>query len=237
MADATAHVPLRAAVFDLFGTLVPEFPHTGFEEMVHDSARALGVDEAAFMEGWNATANERQTGRYPGGIAENVLAIVERMGEMPPTDEDLARALAPRDAMYERWFVPRPGAIETITALRDRGVPLGLISMCAPDTPALWRASPFAGLFDVEVFSSEVGLRKPDPAIYRYAIDRLGVPAEATLYCGDGSYRELTGADAVGMVAVEIRSPDVVRGEQLRPEGDDWQGAWVADLRELLDRF
>ena len=109
--------------------------------------------------------------------------------------------------------------------------------MCAPDTPAMWRASPFAGLFDVEVFSSEVGLRKPDPAIYRFAIDRLQIPPAETLYCGDGSYRELTGAAAVGLVAVEIRDPAVLRGEQLRPDGDDWDGAWVGDLRELLDRF
>lgn len=139
--------------------------------------------------------------------------------------------------MYGRWFVPRDGALETVTALRDRGIPLGLISMCAPDAPAMWRTSPFAGLFDVEVFSSEVGLRKPDPAIYRFAIDRLQIPSEETLYCGDGSYRELTGAAAVGLVAVEIRDPAVLRGEQLRPDGDDWDGAWVGDLRELLDRF
>jgi putative hydrolase of the HAD superfamily len=232
-----ADPPPRAAVFDLFGTLVPEFPLADFEAMIVEGARALGVDGSAFMQGWYDTASERQTGAYARGIAGNILAILAGIGEPPPTDESLAGALAPRDEMYRRWFVPRPGALETVTELHQRGIPLGLISMCAPDAPAMWRASPFAGLVDVEVFSSEVGLTKPDPAIYRYALDRLGVPAEATLYCGDGSYRELTGADAVGMTAVEIRDPDVVRGEQLRPDGDDWQGAWVADLRELLERF
>ena len=39
------------------------------------------------------------------------------------------------------------------------------------------------------------------------------------------------------MTAVEIRGPDVVTAEQLRPEGEDWQGAWVPDLRELLAWF
>jgi putative hydrolase of the HAD superfamily len=107
--------------------------------------------------------------------------------------------------------------------------------MCAPDTPAMWRASPLGGLVDVEVFSSEVALRKPDAAIYRYATDRLGVSPEACLYCGDGAYGELTGASAVGMRAYLIRPPDLNVAESLTPEpAEDWQGPGVADLRELL---
>jgi putative hydrolase of the HAD superfamily len=230
-------VTLRTALFDLFGTLVPEFPRIEFYEMVGHAARVLDVDEAVFRAAWDATARDRQLGRYDGGMAENVRAIAEMLGAPAPSDERVAEALAPRADMYRRWFVPRPGALETVDALRDRGVPLGLISMCAPDTPALWRASPFAGVFDVEVFSSETGLRKPDPAIYRAALDALGADPASTLYCGDGAYRELTGAQALGMTAVEIRDPDVVTAEQLRPEGEDWQGAWVPHLGDLLAWF
>ena len=36
------------------------------------------------------------------------------------------------------------------------------------------------------------------------------------------------------MTAIEIREPDVDRSEQLRPEAEDWAGATVADLRDLL---
>jgi putative hydrolase of the HAD superfamily len=112
---------------------------------------------------------------------------------------------------------------------------LALISMCAPDTPAMWHASAFAGLVDVEVFSSEVRLRKPDRAIYRYACDRLGVEPSDCLYCGDGAYRELTGARELGMTAVEIRDPSVDVATMLHLEGDDWDGARIGDLRELLE--
>jgi putative hydrolase of the HAD superfamily len=101
----------------------------------------------------------------------------------------------------------------------------------------MWRASAFAGLMDVEVFSSESGLRKPDPAIYRAATDALGVDPGDSLYCGDGAYRELSGAVALGMLAVEIRDPDVDHAEQLRPEGEEWDGPRVGDLRELLAYF
>jgi putative hydrolase of the HAD superfamily len=226
--------PITAAIFDLFGTLVPEFPRSEFEDHVRAMARALDRDEEAFLEAWRDTAVLRQTGAYPGGMPENVAAICAAVGGTPPSADEIASALAPRADLYRRWFVPRPGAVETLTAIRERGLPIALISMCAPDTPPLWRASVLAPLVDVTVFSSETGLRKPERAIYRAATAALGVPPEDCLYCGDGAYAELTGAAALGMTAVEIRDPDVVTSEQLRPEGEDWDGPWVPDLRDLL---
>ena len=237
MAGGLSLGPPRAAIFDLFGTLVPEFPRTAFYETVRAAAAMLGVDPAAFEEQWNRTALPRQTGAYPGGMLENVRAILAVLGASQPSDDAVEAALAPRTAMYARWFHPRPGALEVLAALRGWGVPLALISMCAPDTPAMWRASAFEGLVDVEVFSCEVGLRKPDPAIYRMAAGLLGVEPAECLYCGDGAYAELTGAEAVGMRAVLIDDPTVDPAEQLRPEGEDWDGARVADLRELLAYF
>ena len=224
---------VKAVIFDLYGTLVPEFPRSDFYATVDRMAVELGANAETFREEWNRTAIGRQTGVYRS-MVDNVRAICEELGLPEPGEDDIARAMAPRNAMYDRWFHPREGALETLAALRARGMPLGLISMCAPDTPSMWRASALAGTVDVEVFSSEVGLRKPDPAIYLYACERLGVEASACLFCGDGAYGELTGAEAVGMTAVEIRDPTVDAHEQLRPEGEDWGGAWVADLRELL---
>lgn len=227
----------RAAIFDLFGTLVPEFPRTAFYGAVRSAAPVLGADPDEYEAEWMRTAIARQTGVYAGGITENVRAIVSALGLPAPSEDAIAAALAPRDELYARWFHPREGALETVTELKARGTPLALISMCAPDTPAMWQSSEFAGLMDVEVFSSESGLRKPDPAIYRAACDPLGVAPADCLYCGDGAYGELTGATALGMLAVEIRDPAVDHAEQLRPEGEDWDGPRVADLRELLALF
>jgi putative hydrolase of the HAD superfamily len=222
----------EAVAFDLFGTLVPEFPQNEFYGSVRRMASILGADEERFLEEWHATAIERQTGVYPN-IAENVRGICEAL-DVVVDDDELVRALAFRAAMYRRWFHSRPGALETLRTLKERGYPVGLISMCAPDTPALWRASELAPFVDVEVFSCEVGLRKPDAAIYRYACEKLGVDPRACLFCGDGSYGELTGAAAVGMTPYLIADPTVVVEEQLRPEGENWSGASVADLRDLF---
>ena len=223
-----------AAIFDLYGTLVPEFSRAEFFATVRAAAVRLDCDPEAFVDAWSRTAIERQTGAYAGGVAENLRAIVAGLGGAEPTDAAVADALAPRAAMYRRRFHPRVGAVQTLRALRERGYRIGLISMCAPDTPALWRASDMASLVDVAVFSSETGLRKPDPEIYLSACHGLGVRPDVVLYCGDGSYGELTGAAAVGMTAVEILDAAADRAEQLRPEGEEWEGAGVADLRALL---
>ena len=223
----------RAVIFDLYGTLVPEFPHQDFYASIDHMATVLGVDPVAFRDGWNETVVDRQTGVYKT-MDENVVAICEAMGLPEPSANAVTQALKRRDEMYGMWFRPREGAVETLTELRARGFELALISMCAPDTPPMWEASAFAGLVDVEVFSSVVGLRKPDPAIYRYACDALGVEPSECLYCGDGAYRELTGATEFGMTAVEIRDPDVDVTTLLHLEGEDWTGARIADLREIL---
>ena len=222
-----------AVIFDLYGTLVPEFPHEDFYGSIDHMAEVLGADADAFREGWTKTVVERQTGVYET-MGQNVRAICEAIGLPEPSAGAVTQALTRRAEMYETWFRPREGAVETLTELRARGFRLALISMCAPDTPPMWEASAFAGLVDVEVFSSVVGLRKPAPAIYRYACDALGVEAQDCLYCGDGAYRELTGAQEFGMTAVEIRDPDVDITTLLHLEGEDWTGARITDLREVL---
>jgi putative hydrolase of the HAD superfamily len=224
-------VSLAAVVFDLFGTLVHEFPRAEWDAWLDTAAAVVEADRDAFHAAWSATAIDRQTGRA-GDVEENLRTVAARAGAWP-SDAQIAEVLDSRAAMYRTWFVPRTGAAEILRELRERGTPTALISMCAPDTPALWRASPLAGLVDVEVFSCEVGMRKPDPEIYLLAIERLRVEPSACLYVGDGSYGELTGASAVGMRAVLIRDPAEAEVEALRPDAEDWDGERIMDLREV----
>ena len=226
------HVTFEAVVFDLFGTLVPEFSTTDFFESVRDMARALGADQDRFEDAWRQTAEARQTGRF-ATVEDNVRHICGSLG-VDPSDDAVAMALDLRLGLYRLWFHPRRGALETLTELTARGYPIGLVSMCAPDAPAMWRASALAPFVDVEVFSSEVGLRKPDPAIFLHATFGLGVDPASCVYCGDGAYGELSGAEAVGMTSYLIADPVVDAEASLTPEREDWSGARVSDLRELL---
>ena len=221
---------IEAVVFDLFGTLVYEFPRADWDGWLDTSAAILETDVDAFKAAWQATGIERQTGRL-GDLEENLRTVAARAGAWP-TNAQLTEILDARAEMYRKWFVPRPGAEEVLARLRADGYRLGLISMCAPDAPAMWRASPLEDTVDVEVFSCDVGLRMPDPDIYLLATERLGVSPGACLYVGDGSYRELSGAAAVGMRPVLIRDPEE-KAEMLRPEVEEWEGAAIDDLRRI----
>jgi putative hydrolase of the HAD superfamily len=98
--------------------------------------------------------------------------------------------------------------------------------------PRLWPETDFHGLFDAEVFSSSVGLRKPDPRIYRLALEQLEVPAEEAMFVGDGANDELAGAGRVGMTAVMLElEPEELPGE-IQP---DWDGLRIRALPELLE--
>jgi putative hydrolase of the HAD superfamily len=227
---ATVVTGIEAVVFDLFGTLVYEFPRADWDAWLETSAAIVETDVDAFKAAWQVTGIERQTGRL-GDVEENLRTVAARAGAWP-TEAQLAEVLDARAEMYRKWFVPCPGAEEVLERLRADGYRLGLISMCAPDAPAMWRGSPLGGTVDVEVFSCDVGLRKPDPEIYLLATERLGVAAEACLYVGDGSYRELSGAAAVGMRPVLIRDP-AEEAEMLRPEVEAWGGATIDDLRRI----
>lgn len=87
--------------------------------------------------------------------------------------------------------------------------------MCSEDLPLIWEQTPLAQVIDVAVFSSSVGLRKPDPRIYRLACARLGIESETAIFVGDGANDELAGAERVGMRSILIhREGDEVAARQ-----------------------
>jgi epoxide hydrolase-like predicted phosphatase len=70
----------------------------------------------------------------------------------------------------------------------------------------------FADAFDDMIISAEVGLVKPDPRIYRLALDRLGVAPEAAVFIDD-FLRNVEGAKAVKMNAIHFSDPQQARSE------------------------
>ena len=116
--------------------------------------------------------------------------------------------------------------------LKGRGYPIALISMCAPDAPGMWRTSALAPFVDVSLLQRD---RAPQAGCRDLsARDRWarGRPA-ACVYCGDGRTASCRYVD-VGMTSFLIADPAVDAEESLTPEREEWDGASVADLRELL---
>src|SRR4029078_13713653 len=88
----------------------------------------------------------------------------------------------------------------------------------------------FHALFDAEVFSASVGLRKPEPRIYRLALDALGVEPAEGMVGGDGANDGAGGAERVGMTAVMLEVPPEELPGEVQP---DWPGLRIKALPEL----
>jgi putative hydrolase of the HAD superfamily len=96
---------------------------------------------------------------------------------------------------------PVPGARDLITGL-SRKCLLGIISNSYPDIQ--YKKIDTLGLssyFSCILLSEELGLRKPDPAIFHMAADRLAVSTSECLYVGDSFAVDMLGARKSGMLA------------------------------------
>ena len=91
-----------------------------------------------------------------------------------------------------------PGALETLTSLRARGLELALVSNWDVGLAEHVGRIGADGLFSAVVTSAEAGAAKPDPAAFRIALERLGVEPGRALHVGDESEDE-QGALAAGM--------------------------------------
>jgi len=224
----------QAVVFDLFGTLVPAFPASRFQQSLAEMARAVGVAYQDFRRLWSETsALARVTGQFDS-IEANVRYECAELGASP-TDDQIAEAVRIRYAFTREVLRPRPDAVATLQRITSAGLGLALVSDCSAEVPEIWPETPFASLIDVPVFSCAAGTKKPDPRMYHLACDGLGVAPETCLYVGDGFSRELTGAAAVGMQSVLIAPPGEVSPDSSENEGDTWGGPRIEALSKVLD--
>ena len=117
-------------------------------------------------------------------------------------DGELGRFL---EAEHGAWDPARRLAATThplLEALRQLGLKLGLVSNAFDPGWLLHRDLRHMGLeerLDFSVFSSEVGLRKPHPAIFERALEALGVEPENALFVGDRLFEDIRGAAELGM--------------------------------------
>jgi putative hydrolase of the HAD superfamily len=204
---------IRAVLFDWGDTLMrfaydPELVSAGHRA----GLEAIGRDDLPEAEAVTAHFRERyepffwvpgtlEELEYPGLVRE----LLAEFG-LEATDEEVWRFL---EAEHAAWAPARQlGAtsLALLDALRDRGLAVGIVSNAFDPGPLLQRTLAEMGLaerLDVAVFSSEVGKRKPHPAIFRRALEQLGVRPEETLFVGDRLYEDVRGAAEVGMRTVQ----------------------------------
>lgn len=153
---------------------------------------------AALMREWltpGAATNpvhELETGALPGPDFEHRLAerLTTRAGDPVEAPGLLGRMFAA--------FAAEPDMYALVLRARGAGLKTALLSNSwGNDYPR----EQFAALFDVTVISGEVGLRKPDPRIYRLTAERLGLDPTECVFVDDLA-PNVRAATEVGMVGV-----------------------------------
>jgi putative hydrolase of the HAD superfamily len=192
-----------AVLFDWNNTLVQ---FTWDDELLAEGhragLRAIGRDDdpAAFTVRYRERVIERGT---PDERYESLLREL-----LPETTDDQIDAFV--DAEHDAWapaFQTLGAAQALLEALRGRGIKTGVILNSWPDPGRVLRAdierAGLTGLLDTIVISSEVGLRKPDPGIFRLALDQLGVEPHDAMFVGDRLETDVQGAANLGMTTVQ----------------------------------
>jgi HAD superfamily hydrolase (TIGR01509 family) len=113
------------------------------------------------------------------------------------------------DGLLARMFAasrPVPAMYELIRALRGAGYRTALLSNSWGDGD--YPRADFPGLFDIVVISGEVGMRKPEPEIFRHAADALGLPLDECVFIDDVE-ANIAAAEACGMTGVHHTAPEI----------------------------
>jgi HAD superfamily hydrolase (TIGR01549 family) len=122
------------------------------------------------------------------------------------TDDDIRVFLRAAQDVWSSYYSLAASTHALLEALRARGLKLALVSNTASPEWLLRPVLERQGLvdrLDAIVLSSEVGKRKPHPAIFERALAELDVAAGDTLFVGDRLTADVLGASRVGMKTVQ----------------------------------
>ncbi len=137
---------------------------------------------------------------------------IGELGRIEGVDVDLLRVLGAIGSSSST----REPMVERVRRLQAAGFKTALITNNAREFRGVWRSMlPFDELFDVVVDSSEVGMRKPNPQIYRHTLDLLGgVAPERSMFLDDFE-ANVVAARELGMHGVIVEADPAAALEEL----------------------
>ncbi|MES9872135.1 MAG: HAD-IA family hydrolase [Candidatus Sedimenticola sp. 6PFRAG7] len=219
----------KAIFFDLFATLISVSKAAGAQGRY--TADILGIDRTR----WNAACfSEHHDICRPTNQVETIRKMAHSL------DPSIPKSLIHEAAEERQWRFDHAlinieqEMLEVLEKLRSAGIRLGLISNASTDEVRAWPNSPLAPLFETALFSCECGLKKPEPGIYRLALDNLAINADEALFVGDGNSREHLGASETGIRSLLVTYFLENCGEDdLQRRGAGSSGT-ISHIRELI---
>ena len=182
-------MPLRAVVFD-YGMVLSGPPdpaaHAALERLTGLSADRL---DALY---W-ADRLDYDAGKLTGDAFWRKIA---REAGLKPSESEIAELIRWDAAM---WLTQNPAMLDWQLAIKQRGLLTAIVSNMGDTVhQAMERELPWLSRFDVLVFSYELRVVKPNAAIYRYALEKLGTQPAETLFIDDRA-ENVQAAVALGM--------------------------------------
>jgi putative hydrolase of the HAD superfamily len=206
-----------AVLLDALGTLIEletPWPHLVDELAARgvvvgeDAAREAMLAEMAY---YRAHHDEASTWPALKDLRRRCAGVIQdRLRTSLPLAEVEDALLA---AVRFRAYPEVPAVLER---LRAAGARLAVVSNWDVSLHDVLERTRLRDLVDAVVISAELGAAKPDPAIFRAALDRLGATAGEAMHVGDSMEHDIAGARAAGLDAVLVardgaEAPDDVR--------------------------
>jgi HAD superfamily hydrolase (TIGR01509 family) len=211
---------VEGALLDLYDTVA----RTRWRELSDRISGELSVDIAALYRAYSVTRAERSIGAFDGPEGD-MTAIVEAAG-FAPTPELIDSLVAMERQFTETGVELWEDSLPVVHELRQRGVKTALVSNCSHSTRGIVDRLGLVDAFDEVILSFEVGLAKPDPAIYREALRRVDVEPNRAVFVDD-QQKYCDGAASIG-----IETYLIDRTGDATPDGNGHRV--IRDLRALL---
>lgn len=188
----------RAVLFDVFGTLLRfGVERRPFATLLHE----LALDRGEALD----LRSRLMTAALPT-VGEAAAAITGWTGRAVP-GASLEQAQRELDEHLTSCRLA-DGATRLLEHLRIEGHALALVSNLASVYAPVVDRLGLRGLVDHAAFSCELGVLKPDPAIFRAALDALGVDARDATMVGNSRRDDVLGATAAGLRALWLTGAD-----------------------------
>jgi putative hydrolase of the HAD superfamily len=202
---------LRAVLFDAGNTLV----FLDYDRMARGVGTALDMgltgEALAAHAGEAASAMESSTGTDRDRAAVYLEALFRLAGVPATRMSEVRDCLRQMHGERHLWCSVHEHTHEALARLRAAGLRLGIVSNSDGRVDQALSAAGLREYFDVVIDSSVFGTEKPDPAIFRAALEALDVAPDEALYVGDLYDVDVVGARAAGMEAVLLTAGGLER--------------------------
>ena len=204
---------LRAVVFD-YGRVLTDPQDPQDPEAYAALLRITGLPLARFESLYWADRHAYDEGKLTGLefwkklLGEAGLAL----------DQDKVEELNELDARM--WTTENPAMLAWQLKLKERGMLTAILSNMGDNVLAsIEREFDWIHRFDVLVWSFQLHMAKPDPAIYRYTLNELDVQPEETLFLDD-KLVNIEAAQALGIQAIQFSTVEQLRADLIAAELD-----------------